>query len=710
MSRLTRVALLLTSLATCCGVALAASAVPDAKTRTFAVRAAGPVSDDYMRAFMDLVESKQLPRENYPDLNQLSANQIISVLCGSFNQAYWDKLQELNQPVGLSPDPNAIIGELAYKVNWPACLIVDTKPAQSYTVKPGDTAFNVYRNLTGTPGGSQVVDEYFQSSGIRDLNKLKPGQTLVPNHTTTATVVHASFSPNNLKSKLSAYKTSNVVKISFDESLPDTSLPESGIPEFQIAAGKTQSYKNPAECEDPSAPAESFNSLWLSNAYKDSLQALRLLNLDQSFTRVAIADNGFFGANVVAGKLVFGSHFPSRFFMNKMTGGTGIIGPMTMSGKQIYPINYLNGKTNASIVSGHGTHITGLVLGGSSFQPYLSVFDRPGGGSWLRLWIVNVGNGEETLIPNSTSELSQQLNLLNNSVINLSLEYDAGAGSNSNQIFLRLVESNNLFVVSAGNDGKADVSDAPYYPAAFGGSSQRNVISVAAHKPDGELAAFSNRSATKVDLAAPGCDLSSWLNDSEKVTKVSGTSQAAALVTFTAALLKSFDNMASVEIKNRLMVSGDLLKKSPHQSSKNTPDPGEVLSRSKLNAARALYVFDDYVKYTSHADGTVHEVLGEFLGLPNLNCVQPVSLENLWAVKASEEGFWFYKGKKTPLEVVLAPCLAKASTDAVLKIKIRAELNAEGVPVPVADSPVLDVQATELNLLVTASRPYRQSL
>lgn len=321
-----------------------------------------------------------------------------------------------------------------------------------------------------------------------------------------------------------------------------------------------------------------------------------------------------------------------------------------------------------------------------------------------------MGNGGETLIPNSTSELNQQLNLLNNNVINLSLEYENPVGASWNDIFLQLTNNSNLFVVSAGNDGKADLSDVPYYPAVLGGTSQRNVISVAAHKPNGELAAFSNRSPTRVDLAAPGCDLSSWLSESDLVTKVSGTSQAAALVTFVASLLRSLDNMAPIEIKNRLMVSGDLLKKSSPPTSKSTPQPGEILSRSKLNPVRALYVFDDYVKYTSSEDGAVHEVLGEFLGLPDVNCEQPVAQENLWAIKASEEGFWFYKGKKTPLEVVPAPCLAKVTTDTVLKIRIRAKLNAEGVPVPVKESPVLDVKIDELNMMVTANKPYRQSL
>lgn len=375
MPRLTESVFVLAILLPSSDVALAADKLPDPQKQSLSVRANGPVSDEYLEAFMALVDSKKLPRENYPDLNQLSAKQIISVLCGSFKPAYWKKLQESNSSIGIPTDPNAVIGDAAYELNWPACIFVDTKPSFKYTVKAGDTAYNIYKSLTGTPGESQVVDKYFQTSGISNLDNIKPGQTLVPDHITFPTVVKASFTSDKLKSKLSNYQTSTAVKISLDHALlPDTPADNTAkLPRFEIAAGKIQSalsstYESPVECSDPSASSEPFNSRWLANAYKDSLEAIRLLNMDQSFTKVTIADNGFFGANIVSGNLVFGAHFPSRFFMNRLTGGAGFIGPMTTSDKKIYPINYLNGKRDASVVSGHGTHIAGLVLGAALFS------------------------------------------------------------------------------------------------------------------------------------------------------------------------------------------------------------------------------------------------------------------------------------------------------------------------------------------------------
>lgn len=678
--------------------------------QSYVVRANAPLSEEYLKRVMDVFDSRTLSKESYPDLAQLTSTQIISVFCGSYLPTYWDRVSAENNSIALPTDPDAVIGEIAYQVKWPACVYVDPKP--EYTVRPGDTASGIYRVLTGKPGEFEAVNRYFEASDVENLNKLKPGQTLFPAYVTASTRVKTSLDLKEIRYNLNNHPGSSSVRFSLAPALALAPAPPQPIarraPKLAIAAGKIQSassvtYDSPTECMDPSAPSQPFDTTWLSNAYKDSLQGAKLLNLPQSEAKVTIADNGFFGANVIDGEIVFSPNFPQRFFKSVRTGGPGIIGPLT-AGQTVQPINYLNKLTHASVISGHGTHIAGLVLGGAAFQSYLSVFDRQAGEPWLRLWIVNIGNGSDTLIQNSTAELSQKLNLLKNNIINLSLEYADPYGA-LDDAFLLLAASDNLFVVSAGNDGKKDLMDVPYYPASLGGTSQSNVIAVAAHKPNGELAAFSNRSARSVDLAAPGCNLSSWLDDSGIVTNVSGTSQSAAVVTFAAALLKSLDNMQPVEIKNRLMVSGDLLANS---SSRTAPKSREILSRSKLNIARALYVFDDYVKYVSAEDGSTHEVLGELTGITDVSCDDElVDMQNLWALKASADGLWLYKGKTTPLLVIPPPCLASAEKGGELRIKVRAELNAEGDPVPLEGRPVRAVSVSKLTLLVTANRPLR---
>ncbi|KND57137.1 hypothetical protein BVER_02547c [Candidatus Burkholderia verschuerenii] len=340
--------------------------------------------------------------------------------------------------------------------------------------------------------------------------------------------------------------------------------------------------------------------------------------------------------------------------------------------------------------------------------------DQNNDNTWLKLWIINVGEGQQTLIPNSTSELSVVVNMLKDSIVNMSIEYPPNANGND-LYFLQLMNTtnNNLFVVSAGNDGSADVGEAPYYPAVLGGNGQKNVITVAANLPDGHIARFSNRGATHVDLAAPGCELSSWLDDSGRISKVSGTSQAAAVVTFAAALIKSLGSLLPVEIKNRLIVSGDPLlhpgtPAASGEASASEPAPEEILSRSRLNLATSLYLFDDYMRYRT-PDGQVHESLGLFQGVSGISCEQPIGWKNLWSLKKTDRGLLVFKGRMTPQLIAGEPCLAKSSPDAMLRLKVRADIDEHGTPEPVTMPRTVQIRLADLEEYVAASRSHRKT-
>lgn len=701
----------------------------DSSPPTLVVRAAHPLNDDLLKKFVGLVEARTLPKESYPDLPLLTPMQVITVLCGSFRQTYWDEVRKLNGESLKGIGVNTLLGKGANSIRWPGCPLVMVHPKIKYVVKPNDTAFDVYKKFTGVNGSEATVRQFFQGSGLANISKIKPGQTLPLAHMTAMTPVVSVLSAPSFAHQFSmaalpdqSGKACSVSMCALD--LPTQSdssdVAENSEPKFDVAAGRIESttnndiYESPHECSEVTTLIPPFDPLRLTNAYNDALEAVALLHLDNAAAKVTIADNGFFGARLLSGHLSFSPNFPSRFFATASSVGDGQIGPVFRTfNTPVYPLSYSNQLPKATFVSGHGTHVTGLAIGGEGFQPYLSTFDRAPNSPWLHLWIINVGNGKEVLLPNSAVELSNQINLLRDAIVNLSIQYSTSSDVTDTSL-LRLIDAptSNLFVVSAGNNGSTDVRDGPYYPAMLGGVSQRNVISVAAHRPDGTLARFSNRGRLNVDLAAPGCDLPSWLDDSGVVSKISGTSQAAAVVTFASALLKSLGDLTPLDIKNRLIISGDPLRRTPvvpgaPSDDPSLPIPSQIYSRARLNVVRALYLFDDYLSYRD-SDGGFRETLGIIQGITGLRCPGNVRWQNVWALKRSDDGLLLYSGKRSPQEIAQSPCEAIATPDAELQLKVRAFLGPNGKPDTTEQGMIVRIPLSRLDQFVSASKPYRQ--
>ncbi|KND60425.1 hypothetical protein BVER_03882 [Candidatus Burkholderia verschuerenii] len=169
------------------------SAGGDSDKSKLVVRVEKPLSDKALREFTSVVDARSFDEKNFPDLKVLTSRQIVNVLCGSFRAAYWDQFVRINSLDGANIQPDRVIGERGYSLKWPGCPYVAEAPKVKYVVKPGDTAFDVYKRLTGTAGGTWEIKQYFKASGVKNLARLKPGQALQPSHVSAPKVMTASL-------------------------------------------------------------------------------------------------------------------------------------------------------------------------------------------------------------------------------------------------------------------------------------------------------------------------------------------------------------------------------------------------------------------------------------------------------------------------------------------------------------------------------------
>lgn len=116
-----------------------------------------------------------------------------------------------------------------------------------------------------------------------------------------------------------------------------------------------------------------------------------------------------------------------------------------------------------------------------------------------------------------------------------------------------LASTSALVVVAAGNDGELNLDHQASYPASY--SDQSNVISVAATGLDRRKILRSAYGRNKVTLAAPGCAIPIMTSPGRSVAH--GTSLAAPLVSFAAAVIHSLGVSTASKIKERLIATSE---------------------------------------------------------------------------------------------------------------------------------------------------------
>nr|QQZ48885.1 S8 family serine peptidase [Phenylobacterium glaciei] len=232
-----------------------------------------------------------------------------------------------------------------------------------------------------------------------------------------------------------------------------------------------------------------------------------------------------------------------------------------------------------------------------------------------------------------------------------------------------------LFVVAAGNKGDdLNLNGKRWLPAVNGANNFANVLTVASVDADGQLSKFSNRGDAAVDIAAPGCRIASWLDADSEEVPLSGTSQAAPIVSFAAALLKSVSGQRRPRwLKSRIDYSGDLLATA--QARKG------VASMSQLNIQKALLWPKDYVRFVRNgAEQVVLGVADEFTGMSCVGVKDESSYRLLRALKKDGDRFVMFTSPSANEALSLCPAQLKATIGdgAINQIHVRAEFQLVG--------------------------------
>lgn len=239
--------------------------------------------------------------------------------------------------------------------------------------------------------------------------------------------------------------------------------------------------------------------------------------------------------------------------------------------ERVFGWNFVKDAANPLDDHGHGTHVAGII--GAVGNPKAGVSGVAHQVSIMSVKYYSDSNPGSVNLRNTVRAINYAVDH-GARIVN----YSGGGPEFSEEEYLaikRAEEKGVLFVAAAGNEHQnTDLLENYYYPSAYRLS---NVLSVAATDIHNKLLPSSNW-GTKVDVAAPGESIYSTLPGG-RYGYMTGTSQATAFVTGTAALLLAQNpKLTPVQIKELIRASADKL---PELS-------GKLASGGRVNAYSAL--------------------------------------------------------------------------------------------------------------------------
>ena len=198
--------------------------------------------------------------------------------------------------------------------------------------------------------------------------------------------------------------------------------------------------------------------------------------------------------------------------------------------------------------SQHGTHVSGILGARGDNARQISGVARD-----VKIMSLKYLNQNGVGTVSDAVECLTYALMMRQRGVNLRITNNSYGGAVYNQALKDIIEQHAqadiLFVAAAGNRGE-NIDFVPHYPASF---DVDNIISVANITRHGRLARNSNSGVDSIDIAAPGTDIISTINDDE-VGMLSGTSMSGPHVAGVAALVVAkYPNYSATRLKRLMM-------------------------------------------------------------------------------------------------------------------------------------------------------------
>lgn len=524
-------------------------------------------------------------------------HEVARRLCGRVSQTYVSLLAEANPGRPITPQRQSS------SYNFPACFIL--RATTSIVPLEGETVAGLAERTVGTAGPRTVQRIIQANNGLKGLivgfsNGNRATANAILDTSAPVTIPNATEpAVYRLRSGMAANPGEALNRLREAAQVGDRREWIMAADELNLESSVDPGLSEPVPCP-ASSPAPRADEQWpfdraaLISALSRNDQRRVALGRDPvKPVTIAVADNGVDGLFEVftRGLLAINpGETPDDGIDNEPNGfKDDVAGVNLFSGRPPVP---LEGKD-----PWHGTHLAALALGGRGFPEALggaAVLPR------LRLLPIsmveerrdgnlNLGTQTTYKIPvKGVFDAFRYAKRRGASVVNFSVSTREKLQTLEGELSL---SPSILLVAAAGNQATTYDSDS-LFPAAYGGvqheSTPLPVMSVAAHDRRGCLAAFSGRGAVRVDIAAPGVEIVSYGLDQE-ILPADGTSQATAIVSFTAGLLAAEGLTEAMAIRHRLLASVDL-------------HPGladYVVSQGALNVVKAVSLYDDVLELES---------------------------------------------------------------------------------------------------------------